>query len=94
MKSWRARRELSTPAAIHFYCANLVGRRRKLFPELVAGYRNRLENGSPAGAARIAGKGREHRRELAREMFDPLAHPGDASEGRMEQLIDSDAALM
>ena len=36
------------PAAIHFYFANLVGMRRKLFPELVAAYRHWLETGDLA----------------------------------------------
>lgn len=40
--------ERAEPAAIHFYFANLVGMRRKLFPELVAGYRHWLETGDLA----------------------------------------------
>ncbi len=86
--------ERENPAAIHFYFANFVGMRRKLFPELAAGYRNWVDNGSLAGIERIAGKGREHWRDLAREMLDLHAHLGDAAGGRIEQLIDSDAALM
>ncbi|MDP2431618.1 MAG: hypothetical protein Q8O33_06270 [Pseudomonadota bacterium] len=68
--------------------------RRKLFPERGARYRNRLEDGLPAGIARIAGKGREHWHALARENLDLHSHLGGAAEGRIEQLIDSDAALM
>lgn len=86
--------ERENPAAIHFYFSNFVGMRRKLFPELATGYRHWLENGSLAGIERSAGKGREHWHDLACEMLDLHAHLGDAAGGRIEQLIESDAALM
>jgi hypothetical protein len=82
------------PAAIHFYFANLVGMRRKLFPSLVAGYRDWLETGKAAGLERAAGKGREHWHDLARDMLDLHAHLAEAVGGRIEQLIESEAALL
>ncbi len=80
-----ARRE---PAAIHFYFANFVGMRRKLFPELAAEYRGWLEHGSLAGIEREAGTGRERWHRLAREMMTAHADLGEAVGGRIEQLIE------
>jgi hypothetical protein len=81
--------ERGNPAAIHFYFANLVGMRRKLFPELAAGYRDWLQDGSLAGIERSAGKGREHWRNLACEMLDLHARFGEVAGERIEQLIES-----
>jgi hypothetical protein len=80
------------PAAIHFYFANLVGMRRKLFPLLAAGYRDWLESGSLAGLERATGKGREHWRDLACDMVELHARFGDAVGGRIEKLMESGAA--
>jgi len=82
------------PAAIHFYFANLVGMRRKLFPALAAGYRDWLDNGSLAGLERAAGNGREHWRNLACEMLELHARLGEKAGDKIERLIESDAALM
>ena len=86
--------ERQNPAAIHFYFANLVGMRRKLFPALVAGYRDWLDTGSLSGLERVAENGREHWRNLACEMLEYHARLGEAAGGRVEQLIESDAAAM
>jgi hypothetical protein len=86
--------ERQNPAAIHFYFANLVGMRRKLFPELAARYREWLENGSLAGLERAAGNGREHWRNLACEMLELHTRLGEKAGERIERLIESDAALM
>lgn len=77
------------PAAIHFYFANFVGMRRKLFPELAAEYRGWVEHGSLAGLEREAGKGRERWHALAREMLAAHADLGEAVGGRVEQLIEA-----
>jgi len=86
--------ERRNPAAIHFYFANFVGMRRKLFPALAAGYRDWLDNGSLAGIERAAGNGSEHWRNLAREMLEHHARMGDAAGEGIERLIESGAALV
>ncbi len=58
------------------------------------GYRAWLESDSLEGAARAAGKGREHWRHRAGEMLALHTHLGDAAGERIEQLIESDAALL
>lgn len=80
--------ERRDPAAIHFYFANFVGMRRKLFPELAAEYRGWLDHGSLAGIEREAGKGRERWHALALEMLAAHADLGEAVGGWVEQLID------
>ncbi len=83
--------ERRDPAAIHFYFANFVGMRRKLFPELAAEYRGWLDHGSLAGIERVAGNGRERWQALAREMLAAHASLGEAVGGWVEQLIDAAA---
>ncbi len=83
--------ERGNAAAIHFYFANLVGMRRKLFPALIAEYRDWLVSGSPRGLERIAGKGCEHWRRLACDMLDLHVQRGDAAGAWIEQLMESES---
>lgn len=84
--------ERRDPAAIHFYFANFVGMRRKLFPELAAEYLGWLEQGSLAGLERVAGNGRERWLDLAGEMLALHARLGEKAGERIESLIDGMAA--
>lgn len=79
--------ERRDPAAIHFYFANFVGMRRKLFPELAAEYLGWLEQGSLAGLERVAGNGRERWYALASAMLVSHARLGEAVGNEIESLI-------
>jgi hypothetical protein len=79
--------ERRDPAAIHFYFANFVGMRRKLFPELAAEYLGWLEQGSLAGLERVAGNGRERWLDLANAMLASHARLGEAVGDEIESLI-------
>lgn len=69
--------ERGEPAAIHFYFANLVGMRRKLFPELAAAYRQWLETGDLAGLRDSARLGLERWGETAQTVLALYRERGD-----------------
>lgn len=76
-------------AAIHFYFANFVGMRRKLFPELADAYGGWLESGSFSGLERVTERGNERWRDLAHEVLESHARLGASVGERIEQLIDA-----
>ena len=59
----------SDPAALHFFMANFVGMRRKLFPELAEAYQAWLESGDLQALVNAAERGREHWRVLVDELL-------------------------
>ncbi len=61
--------ERQVPAAIHFYFANFVGMRRKLFPELAEAYRQWTEAGDLSVLAHAAQLGQQRWRDLASELL-------------------------
>lgn len=77
------------PASIHFYFANFVGMRRKLFPELAQAYdiwvdhadRNTLHQVAEAGALRWL--------ELAGEMLEQHRRHGEGTRARIEAQIEA-----
>jgi hypothetical protein len=64
-------------AALHFFIANFVGMRRKLFPELAETYADWLATGDLSLLAEVAARGREHWRATAFELLDLHARRGD-----------------
>lgn len=76
--------ERGEPAAIHFYFANLVGMRRKLFPELPAAYRQWLATGelTPLRAAVDAGLTRWG--ETARQLLQLYRERGEDAGAEIE----------
>lgn len=65
------------PAAMHFYFANLLGMRRKLFPELVEAYETWLDSGSRSALHDAAEQGRLRWQALASELIDLHTELGD-----------------
>ena len=70
--------ERAEPAAIHFYLANLVGMRRKLFPELPAAYRAWLANGDLSALRAAASAGRQRWGDTAQLLLQLYRERGDA----------------
>lgn len=81
--------ERGEPAAIHFYFANFVGMRRKLFPELLEAYLAWLRQGTRSELARIADMGRGRWLALAREMLLLHAEWAEGAGQHIEQRIDA-----
>jgi hypothetical protein len=70
--------ERAEPAAIHFYFSNLVGMRRKLFPELPAAYRRWLETGDLTQLREAAHVGLERWGETAQMLLRLYRERGEA----------------
>jgi hypothetical protein len=67
-----------TPAALHFYFANYVGMRRRLYPELFEAYTDWLAGGDIQTLADAAAQGLAHWRATADELLGLHAdHGGD-----------------
>lgn len=69
--------ERGEPAAIHFYFSNLVGMRRKLFPELPAAYRQWLERGELSALRAAANEGLQRWGDTAQMLLALYRERGD-----------------
>ncbi len=69
--------EEGDPAAIHFFFANFIGMRRKLFPELADAYEKWVESGDLKGLAAVAQTGGTRWLLVARELLAMHASLGD-----------------
>lgn len=69
--------ERGEPASIHFYFANLLGMRRKLFPELVQAYDHWLDSGDRAALYQAVEQGRTRWLATASDLFALHAELGD-----------------
>lgn len=83
--------ERDDPAAIHFFFANFVGMRRKLFPELAAAYRRYLECGNSDGLRAVAATGRERWAVVAAGFLDLRGRHGEAVGAEIEAWLDRSA---
>lgn len=71
-------------AAIHFFMANFVGMRRRLFPKLAEAYTDWLANGDMAPIAQVAADGRAQWRATADELLALHAELGDHAGAAIE----------
>jgi hypothetical protein len=78
------------PAALHFFFANFVGMRRKLFPELAAAYRDWLHGGDLAALRHAADAGLVRWRALAQDMLARHRQLGEGARAPIEALIPGD----
>lgn len=69
--------ERGEPAAIHLYMANLVGMRRKLFPELAAAYRAWLADGDLAALRAVAASGLQRWGDTAQQLVQLYRERGE-----------------
>jgi hypothetical protein len=76
------------PAAIHFFFANFVGMRRKLFPELVAAYSRWLESGSADALRSVAAVGLERWARVSGDFIDLHGRHGEAVGAEIEGWLD------
>lgn len=76
--------ERAEPAAIHFYMANLVGMRRKLFPALPAAYRAWLEGGDLSALRSVAASGLQRWGETAQMVLGLYRERGDEAGPEIE----------
>jgi hypothetical protein len=77
-----------TPANLHFYFANFVGMRRKLFPELYAAYQNWTQSGDLAALHSATERGREQWQALAFNMLALHREHGEAVRPVLEAELD------
>ena len=84
--------ERGDPAALHFFFANFVGMRRKLFPELASAYRRWVETGDPVELEVVAKQGLERWSALAGEFLAMHARLGDAAGAGIEAWLDRTAS--
>lgn len=75
------------PAAIHFYFANFVGMRRKLFPELADAYQRWLADDSLAHLDAAAAAGLARWTSVSRELLALHAEQGDAVGPAIEEKL-------
>jgi len=75
------------PAALHFFIANFVGMRRKLFPELADAYSGWLASGDPTPLAEAAASGRAHWHATAEELLALHAQLGDQAGPAIESRL-------
>lgn len=78
----------ATPAAIHFYFANFIGMRRKLFPELAEAYQLWLEGGSLEPLQQAVAQGQLHWQARIRELLRLHEELGERSAPAVEALLD------
>lgn len=81
--------ERGEPAAIHFYFANFIGMRRKLFPELAAAYDYWLLDGDPEPLRRAAEAGRARWQEQAQAILALHQERADAAGQAIEARLDT-----
>lgn len=75
------------PAALHFFFANFVAMRRKLFPELAEAYAAWLENGDRRALATAVEQGRAHWRTTAQDLLAMHAELGDQVGAAIEEKL-------
>lgn len=75
------------PAAIHFYFANLVGMRRKLFPELPAAYRQWLVSGDLSVLRAVATSGLQRWGDTAQRLLELYQERGEAVGAEIESRL-------
>lgn len=80
--------ERGEPEAMHFYFANFVGMRRKLFPELAVSYRCWLESGNADAVRSASTLGLERWATLSGNFIDLHARHGDAVGTEIEGWLD------
>jgi len=80
--------EHGEPATLHFYFANFVGMRRKLFPELFEAYQAWLDSASLARLASVAAQGLDQWQGLAHEMLDLHRQHGEGVRALIEARLD------
>ena len=76
------------PAAIHFYFANFVGMRRKLAPELMAGYERWRQTGALTALEEAAAEGLARWRATTRELLELHRDLGDGVTAEIEARLD------
>lgn len=76
------------PAAIHFYFANFIGMRRKLFPELAGAYEYWVQEGSLAPLRQIAASGRQQWLDQAMAMLALHRERGEGAGKAIEGLLE------
>jgi hypothetical protein len=81
--------ERAEPAAIHFYFANFIGMRRKLFPELAEAYARWLRDGDMVPLRRVVESGRALWRRQAQAMLALHRERGDAAGQAIEALLEA-----
>lgn len=83
--------ERGEPATLHFYFANFVGMRRKLFPELFEAYQAWVDSGTMHPLKAAASEGLERWQSLAEEMLALHRERGEdvrpAIEARLDQRL-------
>lgn len=80
--------ERAEPAALHFYFANFVGMRRKLFPELAGAYEYWVEECDLAPLRRMAESGRQQWLDQAMSLLALHRERGDVAGKAIETLLD------
>jgi hypothetical protein len=80
--------ERGEPAAIHFFFANFVGMRRKLFPELAAAYSHWLESGNADALRTVAMMGLERWTRVSGDFIDMHRRHGEAVGAEIETWLD------
>jgi len=78
----------ATPAAIHFYFANFIGMRRKLFPELLQAYTAWLEQGSLEPLQQAATHGLAHWQSRVGDLLRLHRELGERAGPAVEALLD------
>ncbi len=79
------------PAAIHFFFANFVGMRRKLFPEMAVAYRGWVEGGSSVALRTVAATGLDRWAAVSAAFLDLHGRHGDAVGAQIEAWLDRNA---
>ena len=79
------------PAAIHFFFANFVGMRRKLFPELAAAYQRWLANGDGGELRAVAAMGLDRWAGVADDFLALHRVHGEAAGAEIEAWFDQSA---
>ena len=81
--------ERGEPAAIHFYFANFIGMRRKLFPELADAYARWLRDGDLTPLRKAADLGRGRWQAQAMTMLALHREQGETAGKAIEALLES-----
>lgn len=81
--------ERGEPAAIHFYFANFIGMRRKLFPELAVAYEHWVQEGGLAPLRQVAESGRQQWLDKAMAILDLHRGRGDSAGKAIEALLEA-----
>lgn len=81
--------ERGEAAAIHFYFANFIGMRRKLFPELAAAYEYWVREGELEPLRQVAASGRQQWLDKAMAMLALHREQGQAAGKAMEALLEA-----